>query len=463
MIGSAYQIRLSHKSFKFLRKRKMMSTTTNSHHRLLFVLCCCLVFLLAACGSTPAPKTQATGSSTPSTASTATASTSPTPPAGTIPPTIGTPKPTPIPTTQTACPPQGTARAAVMPRLALGTHQTIVYTLNKGTDHAPTQGKLIRYDAETGQKTQLFSVTNAHVDQAQLSADGQWVLFSTSVSNRSAIELVRMDGQALQTLYCSASGIGGPQWSPDQKYLAFREGLNVSLLTVATGAYQLEVPSRNNWSGYVPRTWLDNTRLYLTPYAGTETPPLNVFLLDIGTAKVQPVLASPTLCGDFDSSIDGTQLFTSTCTFNIPMRGGPSSITVQPATGGPAKIIYSTPSYAITALRVASRTTLLFVIGNTTGINGSDSSHSGLWKVNIDGSGLTRLTSEATHKTTEFNPFSQYIWSTASRDRAFYAVQVTNRPQTYTLEIGSLRGGVPTVFASTADGTSLALVGWTTM
>jgi hypothetical protein len=354
-----------------------------------------------------------------------------------------------------------------MAPLALGTHQTIIYSLNEGPSDAPIKGTLMRYDTETGRKTAFFSVTNAHVDQTQVSADGQWVLFSTPVSNRTAIELVRMDGQALQTLYCSADGIGALQWSPDQKYLAFREGRNVSLLTVDTGAYQLELPSSApqgipQW--YIPRTWLDNTRLYLYRQS-VETPPLNLFLLDVDTAKVQPVLPS-SVCGDFDSSIDGTQLFTTTSPCALPMTGGPSKITIQPATGGETQTIYSAPTYEITALRVASRTSLLFVIKNVPGVGKVDFSQNGLWKVNIDGTGLTRLTSDTADQTTLFNPFTQFIWSTVSRDKAFYAGERRSGSPPlyeYALEVGSLSGGTPTVFAPPTEETQLALVGWTTM
>ncbi len=48
----------------------------------------------------------------------------------------------------------------------------------------------------------------------------------------------------------------------------------------------------------------------------------------------------------------------------MPTTGGPSRILAQPATGGSTTTIYSTPSYAITTLRVASPTTLLFGIHN---------------------------------------------------------------------------------------------------
>ena len=410
-----------------------------------------LTLLLVACGGTPPPGQSRTP----------------------------TPTTVPMPPTQTSCPTAGAARGAVIAPLVLGSHANVVYVYNQGrgsTPH-PLAGILKRYDSTTRSETVILTAPHTYIDQAQVSADGQWVVFSTQVSDRSALQLVRIDGQGLQTLYCAARGeqIGALAWSPDQHYLAFQEGPNVSLLTVATGAYQLEVRSSTT-RYYVPRTWLDNTHLYLAGLVvGTQTPPLNLYLLDISTAKVQQVLTSPTLCGDFDRSIDGTHLYISACQFAMPTTGGPSSILVQPTTGGPTTVIYRTPSYAITALRVASPTTLLFVIHNT-GVGSIDTSHNGLWKVNTDGTGLTRLTNEAADEATGFTS-TRTPWSAVSRDGRSYAVQV----YTYAISsfgtispligssllIGSMSGGQPVAFTTLTRNTgtidTLDMVGWTMM
>lgn len=329
-----------------------------------------------------------------------------------------------------------------------------------------------RYDTRTGQKTDIYTTAAGQIKEAQVSADGQWVLFLTELypamrTDASAkVQVIRMDGQGLQTLYSVASGntVSALEWSPDQRYIAFRENLNVYLLNVALRTSRLVVPANGN-QGFVPRTWLDNTRLYLTPYMGSETPPLKLYLLDSSTTKVQLVLSLPTLGGDFDSSIDGTTLFTCQYVFAMPTAGGPSSIEAQPATGGQATTIYSTPDYAITALRVASRTSLLFVIHNT-GVSNVDTSHNGLWKVNTDGAGLTRLTSEASDELTRFPTSTQYVWSSISRDGNLYAVKVVhttspNAPSS--LLIGSMRGGKPVIIASTGSASTLEIVGWTKM
>src|SRR5574337_1133598 len=54
------------------------------------------------------------------------------------------------PTISTNCPAPGTANAAVMPSITLGTHPNIVYIVNEGTQAQPTFGTLKRYDVVTG-------------------------------------------------------------------------------------------------------------------------------------------------------------------------------------------------------------------------------------------------------------------------------------------------------------------------
>src|SRR5712692_3451619 len=163
---------------------------------------CCLIFLLAACGS---------GSPT-GVGQTPTPSGSGTPPA-----------------TQTSCPAVGTARAAVMTPFTLGSHQSIVYIVNEFQGHNPTFGTLKSYDVTTGNKTEIIKLANATIADAQISADGQWMAFSVAVGSTEKLQLVRMDGQELQTLYCG--NVDGThffydlQWSANQQLVAFVSNL----------------------------------------------------------------------------------------------------------------------------------------------------------------------------------------------------------------------------------------------
>ncbi len=105
-----------------------------------------------------------------------------------------------------------------------------------------------------------------------------------------------------------------------------------------------------------------------------------------------------------------------------------------------------------------------------------DTSHNGLWKVNTDGTGLTRLTNEAAEEATGF-PFTRTPWSVVSRDGGSSAVQIStfalSTPGTIaplissSLLIGSMSGGQPATFAMLTRNTgtidTLEMVGWTTM
>ncbi len=176
----------------------------------------CLLVLLAACGpfgssaSGPTPTVGASGA-------TATLTTGGAP--------ALTPATAPMSPTQTACPTAGTGRAAVLAPLALGPHQNIIYLFNQSPSPENFTGELKRYDVSTGHKVIIVTSAKSSIDEAQLSADGQWILFLTHISSgEPALQLVRMDGQGLQTLYCSNKGLLGIQWSPDQKQVLFVDG-----------------------------------------------------------------------------------------------------------------------------------------------------------------------------------------------------------------------------------------------
>ena len=68
---------------------------------------------------------------------------------------------------------------------------------------------LERYDVTTKQTADIIKLPQTWISSAQISADGQWVIFVSEVNGSSEIQMVRVDGQGLQTLYCMPS----PQYS----------------------------------------------------------------------------------------------------------------------------------------------------------------------------------------------------------------------------------------------------------
>jgi len=345
----------------------------------------------------------------------------------------------------------------------LGSDPNLVYIYNDGT-----QGLLKRYDLTNGQKQVI--VTGPYIDNAQVSADGQWVLFTSAIQPHAgitALQLVRMDGQGLQTLYCTTGPINSVQWSPNQQFVAFSfladRSTTVILLNINTGMLQTELSVA---SPLALGKWLDNTHLYLTSLLPEA--PNTLYLLDTANGANQTSGLLTTILQAqspfaFDSSFDANQLYIAGC--RGPEQGssiGPCSIAVQDPTHGPEYPVYISSSYAITEVQVVTPTTLLFLINNVS-LPGqpADTSHNGLWKINTDGSGLTALAPSTTGQSFQLNSYTQYPWSNLSRDGNWYSFQnVTSSG--VSLMFAPLSGGAPTVFASTASD-NVAIAGWTTM
>ena len=377
-----------------------------------------------------------------------------------------------VPSTTTVCPAQGVARAAVLAPLALGSHQNLVYIVN---EFNPLQGTVKRREVNSTHGVEIVKMPNVTISAAQVSQDGQWVLFTAHLAQQDQLRLVRVDGQGLQTVYCApiGSAIIGNQWSFNQKSVVFDTGpsgqkLATMLLNTTSGVVQPELVPQGELT-YLPRTWLDETHVYLTSFSmqnRSYVAPLNLYLLDTQKGAnqhdgdLQQLRAGPQVCANFDTSYDVKYLYLSTCNNNGNIAtsfNGPSNITVQDAKGGNARTIFTSQTLAITMIRAISQTILLLMIENTVG----DTSQNGLWKINTDGTGLTRLSTDTTHAQS-LCQFSQYAWSNESPDHTLYALQsYDSNSHTYGMYYGLLNGADPNEFASISDGTQLFLAGWT--
>jgi len=364
-----------------------------------------------------------------------------------------------------------------MAPLSLGTRQNIVFITYDVSGNTTTASTLQRYDVTTGHTTRIVKLTNTRIDQAQVSADGQWVLFLSQESGQSEIQLVRMDGQGLQTLYCYKGDSGGEQgylqWCPDQTLIVFNQrsgngsGTTMKLLNMVNGNIRTLFTSQSPM--YAPRFWLDNTHIYVTNITtdigqGLSAPPNpNLYLLDSKKGSNQHlvdlhlVLKGTTICQDFSSSPNDTTLVTSKC-YDLQEQG-PSSMSVQPAVGGSQRTVYSSQTFPILMVRMISNTTVLFTIHNQSlGGGRVDTSKNGLWKINIDRLGLVRLSTDTTKQQSMLNQFSRASWSDASRDGSMYAFAQDDNSGGSVLLFGRLSGGTPQAFA-----TNGVLVGWTTI
>jgi eukaryotic-like serine/threonine-protein kinase len=473
---------------------------TSRFSRCIFaLLSCLLIFLLAACGET--------GVNPPSTGSpTSTVNPSKTPLPGSSPtltPTV-TVITAPVPPTQTSCPPAGTVRAAVTAPLALGKDANIVYLVTEYNYTLSTSASTLkRFDVTTGAKTEILKMPGVTFGSPQVSADGQWILFVTSMGQRDELQMVRMDGKGLQTLYClPAGGIQKALWSTNQQQVLISASaapngftglylLNIVNGTIAQVLKPTPVSNPVLGSVFVDAiTWLNNTQVYVRFGDYPIVPATKIGLLntDRGVQTIsdlktvfQQTPGSPHnySCFDADSSYDASTLFVSLCggisapncsgSCSLGTREGPSTINTERAIGGATNTILSSQTLGIASVRAVTSNTLLLVVHNFSENHTFDPSQNGLWRVASSGSGLTRLTTEANGAVTSLCLFSQNPWSNLSRDGSMYAFQTmtTSYPETDTLAFGQLSGGAPQTLASIAEtstsNTHLELIGWTTM
>ncbi len=250
----------------------------------------------------------------------------------------------------------------------------------------------------------------------------------------------------------------------------------MELLNLATGRLlvvlqqtQLVDPTTGLGIAVSPGPWLDDKHFYLEGAPnGPGDSPLTLYALDTAKGANQQardfikVYDYSGFWMSFDSSADHSRLFVST--FKLSQvsltRHGPSTIISEPALRGPSTVVYTTPTLAIITVRVISRTTMLLLIENVNG----DTSHNGLWKMQLDGTVLTRLTTTGAGQMSSLNERSLSPWSTISRDGSTYALKISsNNGTTQSLLIGSLGGTSASTFATFSGIGSVAIVGWTTM
>lgn len=338
------------------------------------------------------------------------------------------------------------------------------------------------YDVTTGQKSVLVT-SGLSIEHAQVSANGQWVLFLSQIDPRgdrqydSMLQLIRIDGQGLQTLYClPAAKYSRPaniQWSTDQKSVLISTDDNtststVSLLNLATGKLKTELKITDQNYSYNVLTWLDYTQAYIvrTGRFGPQ-PPIILYILDTSKnnnpngSNLKKVLEHSVRMSflSLDSNYNAKQLFVSYCLFAAASFD--TTISSGPATGGAQKnIFHQAPNTCAQQLRAVTPQTLLLVVETYNPRTNTYTNQ--LWKMKPDGSGLLTLFALPKNDTAYImNVYTQFPWSNLSRDGSIYALQTIN-PNTslQTLVFGSLKGGNPTQFAYTYRG-SVDIAGWT--
>lgn len=388
-----------------------------------------------------------------------------------------------MPSTDTSCPASGTARAAVMRPLALGSHQNLVYDYRDASlsDH------LRRYDMTTGQKVDILT-SQESLNFPQISSDGQWLLFMSSTTSRdgfpSVLQLVRMDGQGLQTLYCLPGsiyvGAGSPIFatlSPDMRSVAITYDsednggtIVIQLLDIVTGQLQTVLTLPGDQGSITDLNWLDNTHIYATRTEKSNGKiTTELVLLDV-TARTgfQPVRDfTPTgqMNGDsYACTPDGTKLFVAS--YQASASSALSALTVGSSTSSASSVIYKfdANTWARQVRAVSNHSLLLRVDVATT--SGTVSQQ--IWTMNADGTGqkvLTTISSQpgSLYSFASFASFNRVLgptWFDVSRDGNLYALDSGNQDHSAIL-VGPISGGKTETIVDAS--TSVMTIGWTTM
>ncbi len=401
-------------------------------------------------------------------------------------------------TSQTACPAKGTARAAILPPLlgAQEKHQDVVYVSNHNYRTGPS-GVLVRYDAENGKQITITALPDVQISNAQVSADGQWILFLSQLAqnqnNYYKIQMVRIDGKDLQTLYCTDLRVANISLSPfsynASNYVVFdtndMKRINtIYQLNLNTGSMQQELQGQQS---YDVIGWRAPDSVYLheglTQRNVTQNQ-RNVYLLNLSAGNKPGnnlhLFSTSSRCDDFSpDGEDGFSLYTSSCVgwggyricelANCPATSGPSTISVwnfdDKTQQYQKKQISSTDDLmAVVQIHVVSSHTLLAFVGHSG--TGANTAKNGVWKLDINTKKWQMLVSNTLPGASfMLNVGSQQIWSNVSRDGQKYAVRAAS-PQSLgydALYMGAMDGRGMLKFASSVDGAQLLLAGWTTI
>jgi eukaryotic-like serine/threonine-protein kinase len=359
------------------------------------------------------------------------------------------------PAVNASCPASGKGRAAIMPAIPLGRRQEIVYYRN--TNGSAT---LREFDVQDKTSSIIASISGETIDSAQLAGNGQWVLMVVQKNGVQALQLVRVDGQDLQTLYCASAGQKvEAQWSPNHQQILFSQNsaheAKLLLLNVMSGVLQVEF-SNAAYGQLKPLTWLDNNHVYIgLVSSGLLYQPDNLIVLDTSKGANQQASDLKTIVGSgdspwsFDCGVDGRTAYFVT-SIEPPRAGALQSVIYAQSalSSGFTNAIFTSHSLYITAVRVVSAKTLMFFAEDP---EHTHSSANGLYTIGTDGHGLKQVVSAQQPTLWPFNPTSQYTWSSFSRNGVYYVDG---------LSYGSFSGGSLTAYGSAQPDDTL--VGWTT-
>ena len=376
-----------------------------------------------------------------------------------------------------ACPAAGLARSAVLAPLAAGSqtkNQAVVY-VRQIQLHTSFVNEFVRYDAETGQATTLKVLSGVSISSAQISPDGQWIVFVASSTQRSQLQVLRIDGSLLQTLYCAPTSnpaypsIQEIHWSPftytDSQRLLFTitHGTQLYQLFLSNGVLhkELTIPANDQIVA-----WHDAHHVYLRK-ATSDSDLYQVEVSDEKTAVksgLQVIAAATGLSCDEYAVGPHSVTYISHCASapaDCQTCGVSPAGTSSISTLGADQPFFSSQTMALSQICSAQDDMLLAISmaqHPTAGVP------NGLWSIDVPQKQEPKLLApvDGRYYQPTLNTSSQDSWANVSRDGRFYAlnllpVQETGRAMLF---LGAMTGGKPKTIVRLPSSSHLSLVGW---
>ncbi|GCE05106.1 hypothetical protein KDAU_24350 [Dictyobacter aurantiacus] len=376
----------------------------------------------------------------------------------------------------TSCPAEGRARPAVLTPLTHASsapHQSLIY-LQQTSAGGDGGSAFMRYDSVTTRNIVINQLPGKHLGQAQLSPDGQWILFVAITAQQSLLQLVRIDGKFLQTLYCvpltgeTGSSIKDIYWSPytyaDGAHILFsiENGSRFYQLWLASGTIALKMVTPE---GYRLIGWHDAWHLYL------RDPNSNLYQATLLNGREEAdrgdlrriALATGTACDDYAIGSDA-MVYVSHCAGKpVDCLQCGSFVSGSSSIGrlGEDSPFFVDQFLAVSQIHSAQQR----ILAVSQAEYPQPARPNGLWLIDVSGAQAPKLLCavDTRAKSATLNESSQDSWSNVSRDGLLYVLKTStlHAPLVDTLSIGSLNNDHPTVVAMSSSNTTLTVIGWT--
>lgn len=380
------------------------------------------------------------------------------------------------PSVSRACPAAGLVHSAVLAPLAANsqtTNQAVVYVrqIQLRTGFAD---EFVRYNAETGQATTIKALAGVNVSSAQISPDGQWIVFVASSAQQSQLQVLRIDGSLLQTLYCAPTSnpahpsIQEIHWSPftytDSQRLLFTvtHGTQLYQLFLRNGVLhkELTIPANDQIVA-----WHDAHHVYLRK----ATTGSDLYQVEVSDEKTTIKSGLQVIAIASGLSCDAYAVGSHSVTY-ISHCGGASAdcqtcgVTSSISNLGADQPFFSSQTMALSQICSAQDDMLLAISmaqHPTAGVP------NGLWSIDVQQKQEPKLLApvDGRYYQPTLNTSSQDSWANVSRDGRFYAIklQPVQEAGNTILSLGSLTGRKLKNIATLPSGSNLSLVGWITI